>query len=155
MFIGPMGQGSSALIQLGRAAQVYGAFDNYNTSTFLSAEAAAPVHAVSVMIALILSGLGVIWVGFGVYAMLRRAARRELVWTHAWNSIIFPTGTLVTSMELFALEMDSVAFRVIATIMLVMLVIVFLTNLIFVVSKIWRRELLIIRDNPRMEQKQE
>jgi tellurite resistance protein TehA-like permease len=146
IFIGPMGQGASALIQLGRAARVYGAFGGYNKGLFLTADSAAAIHAVSVMLALMLTGLGVIWVGFGIYAMIRRAVRRELFWTHAWNSIIFPTGTLVTSMELFALEMDSPAFRVVAVGMLIVLVVVFLVNLSFVIAKVGKGDLLIVRE---------
>lgn len=155
MFIGPMGQSASALLQLASAARTYGAFENYNKGTFLTAEAAAPIQAVSTMIALMLAGLGFIWLGLSIYAMLRSAMRRELVWAHTWNSIIFPTGTLVTSMSSFSIDMDSPAFRVIFAIMLIILVIVFLVNLAFVGTKIWTGQLLIVREDPRVKKQLE
>lgn len=139
IFIGPMGQGSSALQQLGKAARM--SFEEYGRGTFLMADSAGAIQAVSDMIALMLTGLGFIWVGFGLYAMMRQAVRRKLRWTHTWNSIIFPTGTLVTSMSLFSQGLDSPAFRVVETIMLLLLVMVFLVNLMFVSVKLWRRTL--------------
>ena len=134
IFIGPMGQGSAALQELGRAARMF--FGEYGKGTFLQIESASAIQAMSDVLALMLTGLGFIWVGFGVYAMIRQAVRRKLAWNHSWNSIIFPTGTLVTSVSLFSVGLDSPALRVIETIMLILLIIVFLVNLTFIVKRL-------------------
>lgn len=155
IFIGPWGQGSSALIQLGRAARVYRAFAGYNKGTFLTAEAAVPIHVVSTMLALMFSGIGFVFMGFGIIGMIRRAVRKELYWAHSWNSIIFPTGTLVTSMSLFSEEMDSPTFRVVNSIMLICLVMVFLVNVGFAGWNISQGQLLIVREDPRVKKQME
>ena len=111
-------------------------FGEYGKGTFLQIESASAIQAMSDVLALMLTGLGFIWVGFGVYAMIRQAVRRKLAWNHSWNSIIFPTGTLVTSVSLFSVGLDSPALRVIETIMLILLIIVFLVNLTFIVKRL-------------------
>ncbi|KIV99989.1 uncharacterized protein PV09_08347 [Verruconis gallopava] len=153
IFIGPMGQGAAALQQLGRAAQVYGAFAGYNKGTFLTAEAAVSVEASCTIIALMLSGLGFVWLIFSIYSMARCALRRELLWTPGWNAIIFPTGTLVSSMSLFALDMDSPAFRVTTALLIVILFIVYFINLAFTVWNVMKGRLLIVREDERIKER--
>jgi tellurite resistance protein TehA-like permease len=104
-------------------------------------QSAMAISAVSTMVALMLAGLGFIWLGFAIYAMIRQAVRRKLAWNHTWNSIIFPTATLVTALSLFSQEMDSPAFRVVETIMLILLIMVFLMNLAFMAVKLSRGRL--------------
>lgn len=88
ILVGPMGQSAAALQVLGAAATTYGRFGDYNSGTFLTAEAAKSLDAACVLFALLFNGLGVIWVLFGTYAMIERAVQKELRWTPAWNAII-------------------------------------------------------------------
>ncbi|KAK5166704.1 uncharacterized protein LTR77_008248 [Saxophila tyrrhenica] len=88
ILVGPMGQSAAALQILGAAATTYGRFGDYNKGTFLTAEAARGLDAACVLIALLLNGLGVIWLCFGIYVMVERAVQKQLRWTPAWNAII-------------------------------------------------------------------
>lgn len=155
IFIGPMGQSAAALQQLGIAARVYRQFGGYNKGTFLTAEAAVPLEAAGVLIALLLTGLALVWLILGIFVMLERALKRELTWAPTWNSIIFPTGTLTTSISLFAIEMDSPAWSVITVILIITLAIVFFVNLGFTANKVRKGELLIVREDWRVKKKLE
>lgn len=88
ILVGPMGQSAAALQVLGAAATTYGRFGDYNSGTFLTAEAGKSLDTACVLWALLFNGLGVIWFIFGIYAMLERAVQGQLRWTPAWNAII-------------------------------------------------------------------
>lgn len=154
IFIGPMGQSAAALQQLGSGASKYQIFAHYNRGTFTTGEAAMPLEIACILIALMLTGLGVIWTMFATYAMVERAVQKELKWSPGWNSIIFPTGTLVTSFQLFGLGLDSTAFRVVTCIFLVILVMVFIVNTAFTLPRIVTGKLLIVREDPRAKNSQ-
>lgn len=107
-----------------------------------------------------MNGLGIIWLILGILGMLERAVKRELHWTPAWNGIIFPNSTLTTSFLLFAIDLDSPAYRVITVIMIIALVIVYLVNLVYTVLRVSQGKLLIVREDWRVrklmeEQKEE
>lgn len=149
IFIGPCGQSAAALQLLGSAANKYQFFARYNKGTFMTADAAEPLEIACILIALLLTGLGIIWTMFSVFAMVERAVHKELEWTPGWNSIIFPTGTLCTSFQLFGIALDSTAFRVVTCITLVILVVVYLINVVFTIPRIAAGKLLIVREDPR------
>lgn len=149
MFVGPMGQSAAALQLLGAAANSRGAFGDYHRGTFLTGTAASVLEVVCVLLALFMSGLGTIWMIIAFVGMLDRAFHRELIWSPTWNAIIFPTGTLVTSLLLLAQEMDSPFFRVVTVIIVIFLVIVFFINLAFTLTRIWQGKLLIVKQDPR------
>ena len=153
ILVGPMGQSAAALQQLGMAAREYGKFGGYHKGTFLTAEAAVPLEAACVLVALLLTGLGFVWAVLAVYVMVERAVQRKLFWTPAWNAIIFPMATLTTSTNLLAIEMDSPAFRVITVGLIIILVFVFLLNLAFTISKAAKGKLLVVREDWRLEKK--
>lgn len=155
ILVGPMGQSAAALQILGAAATTYGRFGDYNKGTFITAESAKAVDAACVLIALLFNGLGVIWCIFGIYAMVERAVQKQLPWTPAWNAIIFPNATLTTSFLTFAIEMDSPAYRVIATVFTIVLVVFFLINIGFTLLRIWQGKLLIVREDWRLKQQVE
>ena len=150
VFIGPVGQSAAALQALGSAASNYGAFRRYDKGTFLTAEAAKALSPGCVFLALMMTGLGLIWLVFSIYLMIERAFAKELKWAHNWNSIIFPTATLVTSLNLLSIEMDSPAFRVLTTMFIIILVGFFLMNTVFTGMGIAKGELLIVREDPRV-----
>lgn len=150
ILVGPMGQTASAFQLLGSAASTYGRFAGYHKGTFLTLTAASPLDTACVLFGLLLSGMGTIWLILAFCVMFYRAYRRELTWNPAWNSIIFPTGTLTTSMLMFSIEMDSPFFRVITGILLVFLIIMFFVNLAFTAWEIFRGRLLIVREDRRV-----
>ncbi|KAK5074726.1 hypothetical protein LTR64_000931 [Lithohypha guttulata] len=153
ILVGPMGQSAAALQQLGQAARVYRKFVGYDKGTFLTGEAAVPLEAACMLIALLLTGLGIIWTFLGVYAMVSRALQKQLKWTPSWNAIIFPVGTLTTSTTLLATEMDSPAWRVVTAGLIIILLFFFLLNSVFTLKGIWKGELLVVREDPRVKRK--
>jgi tellurite resistance protein TehA-like permease len=149
VFIGPMGQSAAALQILGSAASTYGRFAGYNKGTFLTESAATMLDVACVLLALLLSGMGIIWTLISVCAMAEKVWQGQLKWTLTWNSIIFPTGTLTTSFLLMSIEMDSPTFRVVTTALAILLILVFLLNTAFTFLRVAKGELLVVRQNPR------
>lgn len=153
IFVGPMGQSAACLQILGSAASKYGRFAEFSKGSFLTAEAAPGVDAACTVLALLLSGLGVVFLIFSVAAMVDRAIERTLVWTPSWNAIIFPTATLTTSMLIFAIQMDSPAYRVVTAILTIVLVVVFLVNVVMTILRISQGKLLVVREDWRVKQR--
>ena len=152
ILVGPMGQSAAALQILGSAATTYHRFGDYNTGSFITAEAAKSLDAACILVSLLMNGLGTLWFLLAVYGMLERAWKRELTWTPAWNAIIFPNGTLATSFSVFAIEMDSPAYRVITCIFIIGLTIVYLINLVMTFLRISQGKLLIVKEDWRVKQ---
>lgn len=149
LFVGPLGQCSAALQLLGSAANTYNRFGEYNKGTFLTHTAAMPLDVSCILISLLLTGMATIWLIIAFYAMFYRLFRKELVWAPTWNAIIFPTGTFTTSTLLLGIEMDSAFFKVVTGILIVFLVLVYFINLVFTVLKVFKGELLIVREDSR------
>lgn len=155
ILVGPMGQSAAALQLLGMAANTKHRFADYNTGTFLTAEAAQGLDSACILVALLFNGLGVIWLFLGIYAMIERTLKKELRWTPSWNAIIFPNGTLATSFSVFALEMDSAAYKVITCILIIALVVVYFVNLFMTLLRIFQGKLLVVREDWRVRQQME
>lgn len=152
ILVGPMGQSAAALQILGAAATTYHRFADYDVGTFVTADSAVALNAACILIALLFNGLGVIWFFFGVWAMGEKAYKKELQWTPAWNAIIFPNGTLATSLSVFAIEMDSPAYRVITCFFIILLVMVYLINLVMTVVRVSQGKLLVVKEDWRVKQ---
>lgn len=170
------GQSAAALQILGAGASTYGRFSDYDAGTFITAEAAKGLAPACTLIALLLNGLGVIWLILGLIAVGERALRGQLRWTPAvslklsayselplykakalitriqFNAAVFPNATLTTSMLAFSIDLDSPAYRVITAIMIICLVIVYLINLVYTVMRVWQGKLLIVREDWRVKQ---
>ena len=152
LFVGPLGQSAAALQILGSAASTYGSFAGYHKGTFLTASAAPSLNVACVLLAMLLSGMATIWLILAIWCMGEHAVSKQLSWTPTWNAIIFPTGTLITSMLMFGVEMDSPFFRTITTIGLLVLVILWFVNLGGTVWMISKGQLLVVKENWRAKQ---
>lgn len=131
MQAGPFGQAAAALQYLGRAAYVKDFFGNYNHGTFLTASAASSLSSASILLALLIFGFDLFWIALAVFVMLDAAFQRKLTFSLSAWGLIFPAGTANTALIAFAGNMDSPAFRVIATILFVILLIVYFANWAF------------------------
>jgi tellurite resistance protein TehA-like permease len=151
VFIGPMGQCAAALQLIGKAADSEGHFAAYNRGFLITDRAAYSMHVACLLLALLMTGLGVIWMIFAFCAMIERAYHRELAWAPTWNAVIFPTATLVTSTLLLGSELDSPFFKIVTCILVLFLVLVFLVNIIFTLQGISKGQLLIVKHNPRLK----
>lgn len=148
---GPLGQSAAALQLLGSAASTYGRFAGYGKGSFLTAAAAQPLNVACVMLALLMTGMSAAFLLLALYAMVERAAQKQLTWSLPWNSIIFPTGTFTTACLQFSIEMDSPAWRTVDTALVIILVILWLVNFAFATFKTFKGELLIQREDPRAQ----
>lgn len=151
ILVGPMGQTAAALQLLGAAANTHGHFAEYNHGTFLTSSAAGPLEVACQLLALLMTGLGAVFFILSLCAIVDRACHHDLVWSPAWNAIIFPTGTLVTSTLLFADVMDSPFFRVVTALLTLFLVLVFAVNVAFSLYRIFTGRLLVVREDPRVK----
>ncbi|OQU98840.1 hypothetical protein CLAIMM_04564 isoform 1 [Cladophialophora immunda] len=152
ILVGPMGQSAAALQLLGSAASTHGQFRGYDRGVFLTESAAGSLQVTCIFLALLMTGLGAVWLGFALVAMLHRIVNRELTWAPTWNAIIFPTGTLTTATLLLGTELDSAFFKIVTVIQLIFLILVFFINAAFTLLKICRGELLVVREDPRLKQ---
>lgn len=84
------GQSASALQTLGAGALTYGRFGDYNKGDFLTMEAAKALSPACTLLALLLNGLGIIWLAFGIICTVERALKKELRWNPTWVSISPP-----------------------------------------------------------------
>lgn len=92
--VGPTGQFATAIQVLSSAADARGLFGGYEKGTWLKAGPASSVGAAAVLIALLALGFAVLWVGVAWYFVIGHLVRRNLPFSLAWWSLIFPMGTL-------------------------------------------------------------
>ena len=151
ILVGPMGQSAAALQLIGKAADTSGHFAAYNRGFLLEGTAARSMHAACLLLALLKTGLGAVWLAFAFCAMIDRAYHRQLIWAPTWNAVIFPTAMLATSTLLLGSELDSPFFRAVTVIIVVFLVLVFFVNAAFTLWAIFKGRLLIVREDPRLE----
>ncbi len=149
ILVGPVGQSAAALQLIGQAADNYGHFAAYSKGFLFTKSAAYSFHVACLLMALLMTGLGAVWLAFAFCAMIDRAYHRQLVWAPTWNAVIFPTATLATSTLLLGSELDSPFFRVVTVILVVFLLLVFFVNVAFTLWAIFKGQLLIVRDDPR------
>ena len=147
VLVGPMGQLAAALQLHGSAASTYGQFGGYSKGQFLTANSAETLNVVCVLLALMMVGMGTLWMLISLYYMLELAWTRKLGWTMSWNAIIFPLGTLGAALLELAIELDSVFFRVVTSIDIVVLVVLWLVNAGFIASGIVRGEVLVMKED--------
>ena len=151
LLVGPTGQTATALLALAKASKMH--FGEYGKGAFLQESAAIALHGGSVLIALLVFGFGVFWTMFTVYGILDAVVKKEVKWTPAWYSTIFPTGTMNSALIFLSEEMDSPTFRVLATGLLFILILSALINLGFTIRGIARGQVLDIREDPRLKKK--
>ena len=126
LLVGPCGQSAAAILLLGTAARTY--FGSYDRGTLLQASAGDTLAAVGVLLGLLFVGMACFFTTFAVYIMLEAAFRKEHKYSLLWWSTIFPLATVNTAWIALAEEMDSPAFRVLATMSLLVLVIAYIIN---------------------------
>ena len=146
-----MGQSSTALIALSTASTTH--FPKYNKGTFLTHSAAEALSAACMLVALLMFGFGVFWMIYGIYGIADAAFKKEIKWTPAWYSTIFPAGTMNSALTLFSVSLDSPTFRVLSTVLLIVLVLNVFINLGLTIRAVAKREVLIVKEDPRLKKK--
>jgi tellurite resistance protein TehA-like permease len=90
--VGPVGQFATAIQVLSTAANTRGMFASYNQGTWLEAQAASSVSAAATLLALLALGFGFLWICVSWYIVVEAMVKRELPFSLAWWSLIFPMG---------------------------------------------------------------
>ncbi|KAJ5675951.1 hypothetical protein N7462_008848 [Penicillium macrosclerotiorum] len=151
---GPFGQGAFALQVLGETVQ-HGSFAAYHRGTFLTAQAAIPIGYASQFLGLLTWGSGIFWWCFAILSICHTLCAQPGGWRHtqfsmaAW-SLIFPWGVFTNAAVEFGKIMDSPAFAVVSTGLLLILLLLWLvvqgltikgiiTGRIFGLDRGWKR----------------
>src|ERR1700712_2260056 len=132
-----MGQSATALQLLATAANQHKVFQTYNKGFFLQSAPAEVLSAVSVLLALLLLGFAIFWIIIAYFAIIQAMLYKRLRITLVWWSTIFPMGTVATATVQLANAMDSPAFKVVACILLVFLLMIFFTNAVLTSLVLW------------------
>lgn len=90
--VGPVGQFATAIQTLSSAASTRGMFGSYNQGTWLQSSAASSVSAAAILIALLALGFGFMWITMSWYIVVEALVKRQLPFSLAWWSLIFPMG---------------------------------------------------------------
>ncbi|KAJ5633624.1 C4-dicarboxylate transporter/malic acid transport protein [Penicillium herquei] len=125
---GPLGQGSFALQVLGEAVQ--GSFGAYHRGTFITAKAADAIGFVSQLMGLLTWGYGVFWWCFAILSICHTLiawGQKPKFSLAAW-SLVFPWGVFTNAAVEFGKIMDSSAFAVFATALLLIMLIMWIGN---------------------------
>ncbi|KAJ5488785.1 hypothetical protein N7539_003675 [Penicillium diatomitis] len=146
---GPFGQGSFALQILGYVV-AHGRFAEYNSGTFLTAEAAKPVAFASQFLGLLVWGYGTFWFIFACISIVHTflsqpgGIRKSHFTLSAW-ALVFPIGVYTNAAVQLGSIMDSTAFKVSSTMLTILLLIVWIVNHIFTIKNLFGGKLLGLR----------
>nr|POE96542.1 sulfite efflux pump ssu1 [Quercus suber] len=126
--LGPLGQGSFAIMQLGKVAmQVFPA-----THTVPSASNAGEMlYVVGLFIAIIMWAFGLVWLCFAVASIVRS---KGFPFNMGWWGFTFPLGVYAVSTTTLAKEIPSAFFRVLGTIFSVAV------SLLWIIVALWTLE---------------
>lgn len=121
--LGPCGQGAFALLQL--ASVLYKLSVEHQvalgSATAIDAETAkimaTAIYAVSVPVALVIWGLGLVWLVLAVSSLLDLWLVSKLTFNLGWWGFTFPLGVFATAAIKFGSVLDSRAFRVLGTVL--------------------------------------
>ena len=119
--IGPCGQGAFGLLQLSSVLRTLSRSTGQalgGTSLYTAQEArtmASAISGVSMVMGLILCGMGFFWLIIAVSIILDMRRCQKLPFNVSWWGFVFPLGTLASAAVSFAKEFDSGGFRIIGT----------------------------------------
>ena len=131
--IGPCGQSATALINLGNTTLAHANFAEYDRGSFLTVTAAPVIRTVCTLCAMLLLGFAIFWMIVDYYAFISGVLRRQIKVSLFWWSSIFPVGTVVTALSGLAVELDSVAFKICAIVLFMVLLLLYIVNTLFTI----------------------
>jgi len=120
--LGPLGQGSFAIIQISQAGRkVF--MENDLVREAISNEV---IFIVSVVVGLVLWGLGLWWFFHGISSVLIRCIRGKIPFNMGFWGFIFPLGVFTSSTVAITKALPSAFFSYLATVFIVALIILWL-----------------------------
>jgi len=130
--LGPCGQGAFGLLQLSSvlykmSKETGQALGSLSTASASEAQAmATAIYAVTVPIALVIWGLGLVWLVLAIAFLIDLALVQQLSFNLGWWGFTFPLGVFCTATTQLAKELDSGGFRILGTILSLIEVILWL-----------------------------
>ena len=119
--LGPLGQGAFALIHLGQAGK-----RSFAATGFLGSDSAGEIVLVmSVIVALMLWGMGLWWLCHGVYSVVVRRLHGRLKFNMGFWGFIFPLGVFNSATYALSQAIPSAFFSYLAMVFLVALVLLY------------------------------
>ncbi|KAF1831497.1 hypothetical protein BDW02DRAFT_600743 [Decorospora gaudefroyi] len=140
--VGPVGQFATAIQVLSTAADSRGMFAAYDRGVWLQAGAASSVFAAATLIALLALGFGFLWISVSWYVVVEALVNRQLPFSLAWWSLIFPMGVFTTALLNLSISLDSSAFRGLTAALLVFMLIIYFVNWAGTVYRLYTKQAL-------------
>lgn len=117
--LGPCGQGGEACLHLGRVA-----LDLFPTISRPSPPSGVPqlfsvgqaLYGAGLISAMLLFGLGIWWLAIGLFTIVRELKRGKLGFNMGWWGLTFPFASLAICTARLAIELDSLALKVVYTV---------------------------------------
>lgn len=120
--LGPMGQGSYGIVQLGKAAKLV--LDKTDTAS--ASDIGTTVDACSTLVGLIIWGCGLWWLCHGITSVIVRACTAKLVFNMGFWGFIFPLGVFTSATINLSNQLSSEFFSILSLVFLVALIILYL-----------------------------
>jgi C4-dicarboxylate transporter/malic acid transport protein len=121
--LGPCGQGSFGLLQISSvlykmSKETGQALGSTSTASPSESQAmATAIYAVTVPIALVIWGLGLVWLVLAISFLIDLAFVQELSFNLGWWGFTFPLGVFCTATTQLGKELDSGGFKVLGTVL--------------------------------------
>ncbi|CDU25366.1 related to Malic acid transport protein [Sporisorium scitamineum] len=121
--LGPCGQGAFSLLQFASVLYKLSLADNLAlpspdaTTPETARIMATAIYAVSIPIALVIWGLGVVWLLLAVSSLVDLWFVSKLTFNLGWWGFTFPLGVFATAAIKFGSVLDSAAFRIVGTVL--------------------------------------
>ena len=137
--LGPCGQGVYGLVQLAKSGKKM--FDA--TSFAMSTQAGDIISVISVLIGLVLWGIGLWWLIHGVLCLVIRAISSKLKFNLGFWGLIFPLGVFVAGTIALAENLQSAFFSYLSVVLLAALSIMYIVVSVYTARGAWNRRLII------------
>ncbi|KAJ1026340.1 hypothetical protein NDA16_002427 [Ustilago loliicola] len=145
--IGPCGQGAFGLLQF--ASVLYDIYLKDGTA-LVSPKSTDPetarimataIYAVSVPVALVIWGLGLVWLILAVSSMVDLWLVSKLTFNLGWFTLVFPIGTMAAAAIKFGSVLDSGGFRVIGTVLALIVLLLWIFVSVMTIGKAFRGDI--------------
>lgn len=117
--LGPLGQGSAAILQLGQDAMRLFGKNNFIPEASMAGQF---FYVAGILISLIMWGFGLVWLFYAVASI----SHRKIPFNLGWWAFTFPLGVYTVATTTLAKEMPSLFFKVLGTILSVTVVLLWI-----------------------------
>lgn len=122
-----------------------------STATFWTSQMGNELQGSGMLLALLLLGFDYFWFPIAIIGVLDALIRRQASYSLNWWAVVFPTVTLATSWTNLATNMDSPAFRVLASALITFIACAYFINLGFTLRHIVSGKLLFGKPQAEIE----